>query len=151
MTGVHYEGHRDHGRAVVTKHVDDNDPEPLDSRLDLRRHSPDGLEWGYLGSGPAQLALALTSDVLGDEHGEAIYQKFKMGVIGQVPQEGFRITAEAVEAWAAELERTSQVPKLPWPGIQFWPREVLPPEELEEPPPPAEEDRGRDDQPEIPW
>jgi len=27
-------------------------------RSDLRNHSPNGFEWGYSGSGPAQLALA---------------------------------------------------------------------------------------------
>jgi hypothetical protein len=33
-------------------------------RLDLYNHSPDGFEWGYGGSGPAQLALAILADVL---------------------------------------------------------------------------------------
>jgi hypothetical protein len=27
----------------------------LDPRLDLRRHSPDGFQWGYAGSGPSAL------------------------------------------------------------------------------------------------
>jgi hypothetical protein len=31
----------------------------LNPRCDLRNHSPDGFQWGYAGSGPAQLALAL--------------------------------------------------------------------------------------------
>lgn len=35
------------------------DGKPLDPRFDLMRHSPDGFEYGYGGSGPAQLALAL--------------------------------------------------------------------------------------------
>jgi Family of unknown function (DUF6166) len=30
----------------------------LNPRLDLWNHSPTGFEWGYGGSGPAQLALA---------------------------------------------------------------------------------------------
>ena len=30
----------------------------LNPRLDLWNHSPTGFEWGYSGSGPAQLALA---------------------------------------------------------------------------------------------
>lgn len=37
---------------------------PLDPRFDLANHSPTGFEWGYGGSGPAQLALALASDAL---------------------------------------------------------------------------------------
>ncbi len=30
-------------------------------------HSPDGFEWGYLGSGPADLALAILGDWFGEE------------------------------------------------------------------------------------
>jgi hypothetical protein len=37
-----------------------------------------GLEWGYSGSGPAQLALALAADVLGDDDkAQEIYQRLK--------------------------------------------------------------------------
>ncbi len=35
---------------------------PLGPRLDLANHSPDGFSWGYGGSGPAQLALAILAD-----------------------------------------------------------------------------------------
>lgn len=34
----------------------------LPLRLDLYDHSPTGFEWGYSGSGPAQLALAILAD-----------------------------------------------------------------------------------------
>ena len=33
--------------------------EPLPLRLEVRNHSPTGFEWGYAGSGPSQLALAM--------------------------------------------------------------------------------------------
>lgn len=36
--------------------------EPLDPRADLMNHSPAGFEYGYGGSGPAQLALAILAD-----------------------------------------------------------------------------------------
>ncbi len=39
----------------------------LPPRHDLRNHSPDGLKWGYAGSGPAQLALAVLPDALGSD------------------------------------------------------------------------------------
>ena len=44
----------------------------------LRNHSPDGFQFGYGGSGPAQLALALLLDATSDP-GEAqeYYQSFK--------------------------------------------------------------------------
>lgn len=55
---------------------------PLKTRLDLRKHSPTGFEWGYAGSGPAQLALALLADALGDdERALKLYQTFKFAHI----------------------------------------------------------------------
>jgi hypothetical protein len=52
--------------AVVTVHEPGREPRPLNLRHDLRRHSEE-FNWGYGGSGPAQLALALAADVLGDD------------------------------------------------------------------------------------
>ena len=48
--------------SIVT--VDGN---PLNPRLDLRAMSKAGFEWTYEGAGPAQLALALLADHLGDD------------------------------------------------------------------------------------
>jgi hypothetical protein len=59
----------------------------LDPRLDLANHSPDGVAWGYLGSGPAQLALALLADLLGDDQALAHYQRFKEAVLARWPQD----------------------------------------------------------------
>ncbi len=51
---------------------------PLPLRLDLANKSPTGFEWGYGGSGPSQLALALCADALDDEIAVlTIYQNFK--------------------------------------------------------------------------
>ena len=38
-------------------------PLRVEPSLVLRRHSPTGFEWGYGGSGPAQLALAILTTV----------------------------------------------------------------------------------------
>jgi len=46
-------------------------------------HSPDGFNWGYCGSGPAQLALAIVLKLTGKSDG---YQKFKEDVIAKIPQ-----------------------------------------------------------------
>lgn len=55
---------------------------PLPLRLDLRNHSPTGFAWGYAGSGPAQLALALLADALGDDElALQHYQEFKRRVV----------------------------------------------------------------------
>jgi Family of unknown function (DUF6166) len=42
-----------------------SDARPLPLYLELRSHSPTGFEWGYAGSGPAQLALAILADHFG--------------------------------------------------------------------------------------
>jgi hypothetical protein len=48
----------------------------------LRNHSPDGFNWGYGGSGPAQLALAIILELTGKADG---YQDFKWRVIARLP------------------------------------------------------------------
>ncbi|MEO6035413.1 MAG: DUF6166 domain-containing protein [Verrucomicrobiota bacterium] len=54
----------------------------LPFHLELRNHSPTGFAWGYGGSGPAQLALALLMDALGDaELALKHYQDFKWQVV----------------------------------------------------------------------
>lgn len=67
----------------------------------VRNHSPDGFNWGYTGSGPAQLALALLLDV-DDRPGVAVrlYQAFKAQVVAGWGDE-WEITADAVREWLA--------------------------------------------------
>lgn len=58
----------------------------LDPRLDLQKHSSD-FGWGYGGSGPAQLALAICADYTGDDAlALRVYQHFKFRVIAGLPQ-----------------------------------------------------------------
>jgi hypothetical protein len=47
-----------------------------DKSRELRDHSPGGFEWGYGGSGPAQLAVAICSELWPDLW-TRIYQDFK--------------------------------------------------------------------------
>ena len=64
--------------------------EPLPLRLDLMNHSPTGFAWGYGGSGPAQLALALLAHALGPEREREalpIYQDYKRLVIEKLPSD----------------------------------------------------------------
>ena len=55
------------------------DPRPSQAH---RNHSPDGYNWGYSGSGPAQLALAIMLKITGKSDG---YQDFKFAVISSIP------------------------------------------------------------------
>jgi hypothetical protein len=49
--------------------------------LGIRKHSPDGFNWGYGGSGPAQLALAVVLEVNNTYEG---YQDFKFNTIARL-------------------------------------------------------------------
>ena len=71
---------------------------PLNPRLDLRNHSPNGFEWGYCGSGPAQLALAILADhLVNDEQALDFYQRFKWTMIAELPKRGWTLTSAQVE------------------------------------------------------
>ena len=92
------------------------DGEPLDPApsLAIRNHSPSGFSWGYGGSGPAQLALAILMSVLGDAgvdeqwcggDAERLYQQFKSEFLAGLrdsdgPLAEFELEID-IEAWAA--------------------------------------------------
>jgi len=73
----------------------------------LINHSPDGFNWGYSGSGPAQLALGLLLDVAHDPS-EAMryYQDFKFDVVSGFGAE-WKITTTEILAWL--MKRKSEV------------------------------------------
>jgi hypothetical protein len=74
-------------------------------RLDLANHSPDGFQWGYYGSGPAQLALALLSDVLGKPGGDhlalKLHQDFKAEKIATIQGDHWMMSASEIRDWIA--------------------------------------------------
>ena len=75
--------------------------EPLNPRLDLANKSPTGFAWGYSGSGPAQLALAILVDHLKDDKAAlAHYQNFKEAVISRLPN-GREWTLDSAQIEAA--------------------------------------------------
>ena len=53
---------------------------------ELRNHSPDGFNWGYGGSGPAQLALSICLELYGKVIALMVYQDFKWKVVAKIPQ-----------------------------------------------------------------
>lgn len=73
--------------------VDESAPLPL--YLDEVNHSPDGFNWGYLGSGPAQLAYALLRKFFGKEWAMVHYQDFKRYLIADLP-DSFEIEFEVL-------------------------------------------------------
>lgn len=74
----------------------------LPPRLDLWNHSPSGFEWGYGGSGPAQLALAILAQVLDDNTAMRLHQRFKQDYVAKIAREGdeeWTIEEFAVVEW----------------------------------------------------
>ncbi len=70
----------------------------LRARLDLWNHSQTGFEWGYAGSGPAQLALAILADMFRDDDAAAVrlHQAFKRQVVATLPSTRWALTEDEV-------------------------------------------------------
>lgn len=70
-------------------------------------HSPDGFNWGYGGSGPAQLALAillhLTSNI---KWAAQHHQEFKFQFIATLPQSDFVINGQAMVEWIVARDQS---------------------------------------------
>lgn len=67
----------------------------LAPRLDLCNYSPTGFEWGSSGSGPAQLALALAADALGnDVAAEQVHQQLKFHLVAGGLRRNFWVLTE---------------------------------------------------------
>ena len=95
-----YRGGRSLDGAVVTV-----DGRPLPPRYDLRRLSSTGFEWTYQGAGPAQLALALLADHLGDDNRAlARYDAFMQRVVAELDN-SWELTSADIDAALAEPGR----------------------------------------------
>lgn len=55
------------GKRTIDGLVVTVDGAPLDDRMALKTYSDAGIEWGYPGAAPRQLALAILCDHLGDD------------------------------------------------------------------------------------
>jgi hypothetical protein len=116
--GIRYLGYRAAGRVSVFREDRDGHLASLAMRNDLRNHSPTGPEWGYSGSGPAQLALAILSDAIGEHEALGHYQDFQSAVVSGLPHDRWALSRADVLAWHEEHRRdtTRAEPPLPSPG-----------------------------------
>ena len=93
-----YRGGRSLDGAVVTV-----DGRPLDPRYDLKPLSATGFEWTYEGAGPAQLALALLADHLGDDaRALALHERFMRQLVAELDN-SWELTSADIDAALAEL------------------------------------------------
>lgn len=83
---------------------------PLAPRHDLRNHSPDGFAWGYCGSGPAQLALAILADAANDSMALRYYQTYKAEVVSKLPDGSWTIKQTDVLEWLRVRQEAESLP-----------------------------------------
>ena len=72
-----------------------------DRSINLLNHSPTGFAWGYGGSGPSQLALALLLEAgASDQEALRLHQQFKRETIGILPdQTSFSLNGTHIVDW----------------------------------------------------
>ena len=93
-----YQGGRSLEGAVVTV-----DGKPLRPRYDIRRLASTGFEWTYEGPGPAQLALALLADHLGDsKKALKLYEPFMKRIVADLDN-SWELTSADIDAALKEL------------------------------------------------
>ncbi|MDH3335670.1 MAG: DUF6166 domain-containing protein [Rhodospirillaceae bacterium] len=70
----------------------------LDPRTDIRELSSDGFEWGYVGSGPYQLALAMLANHF-DNDSTALgnYRSFCETVVARFASDGWTMESDAID------------------------------------------------------
>ena len=71
----------------------------------LKNHSPNGFNWGYHGSGPSQLALALLLDVVGRAKALKHYQEFKRWHVACFSDDEWAMSAKDIKFFVEERER----------------------------------------------
>ena len=68
--------------------IDGKELKPKRSQA-VYNHSPDGFNWGYGGSGPAQLALAILLEITSNEEALRLHQELKWHYIAVLSQKDF--------------------------------------------------------------
>jgi len=98
-----YAGNRDSGMPVGEACSVTVDGDSLDCRYDLLSASPSGFEWGYGGSGPAQLAIAILAHAYDDEFAQEYHQQFKRDVVAELPEDSWTLTKADLNEWRREV------------------------------------------------
>ena len=84
----------------------------LEKSLCLADHSPDGFQWGYNGSGPAQLAAAILYEITDDvDLSREYYQLFKFDHVSQWG-DTFEISEFEIRIWLSLVGAEIEPPQL---------------------------------------
>ena len=95
-----YRGRRDPAAPVGEEYTATvNSHECFPKRYDLLSVSPSGFSWGFSGSGPSQLSLAILAHTYNDEFACEYYQRFKQEVVTELTEEGWTLTKQDLDEW----------------------------------------------------
>lgn len=113
---THFHGIRRGGSCHLYKSNDEYQIEILPDRsLAVYNHSPTGFEWGYGGSGPSQLALAIMLEVTDDDRKALnLYYDFKYDVIAGLADNQWTLPLEQIERWIAAQEEEDTPDDFPY-------------------------------------
>ena len=88
-----YRGKRDAGGATVTV-----DGQPLDPRPDLMPQYTAQFEWGYDGTGPSRLGIAILADCYGDDDkAVALHKQFVGAYLALLQSEEWQLRGDDIE------------------------------------------------------
>jgi len=85
--------------VVVNTRETDNDYGNIRHLPHVPYHSPSGFEWGYGGSGPADLARSILADVGGIKIADMFHQAFKWAFIAKLPKGDWTLTEQQIIDW----------------------------------------------------
>ena len=84
----------------------------LEKSLQIADHSPEGFQWGYNGSGPAQLAAAILYEITDDvDLSREYYQLFKFDHVSQWG-DTFEISEFEIKIWLSLVGAKIEPPRL---------------------------------------
>jgi len=72
-------------------------------------HSPDGMEWGYGGSGPSDFALNILLHFIDRKFAYYLHQDFKWKFIATLPHEGGIIKNEDIRKWLDKKKQEMEI------------------------------------------
>jgi len=96
-----------HGRRSASGVEVTVDGVPLDAHLNLRDFHAGGFEWGYEGSGPSQLALAILAEHAGAQAALQGYRSFVRQVIAELDGDEWCLSGDDIDQ---RLSHTVEVP-----------------------------------------
>ncbi len=100
-----------HKTLLGHKYVTLNELE-LNPRFEIFSHARDGFDWGYMGSGPLQLAFAILYEIKGEEFAKVYKTEFAKDVIKNLSPKNWILESSDIIPWIhAQKPLENELPK----------------------------------------